>query len=113
MKHEYDSDKLISSNKKLLSWEELLEKGALLKEAIHRLSLMPGMPYLVTKSCTDGTFQKGDVIFLEPENDIFCPKTGRRISPGVHRIIWISNALRQTNLTDSCSVFVLLFQQRL
>ena len=106
MKHEYDSDKLISSNKKLLSWEELLEKGALLKEAIHRLSLMPGMPYLVTKSCTDGTFQKGDVIFLEPENDIFCPKTGRRI-------IWISNALRQTNLTDSCSVFVLLFQQRL
>ena len=27
MKHEYDSDKLISSNKKLLSWEELLEKG--------------------------------------------------------------------------------------
>ena len=32
MKHEYDSDKLISSNKKLLSWEELLEKGALLKE---------------------------------------------------------------------------------
>ena len=44
MKHEYDSDKLISSNKKLLSWEELLEKGALLKEAIHRLSLMPGMP---------------------------------------------------------------------
>ena len=65
-----------------ISWEELLEKGALLKEAIHRLSLMPGMPYLVTKSCTDGTFQKGDVIFLEPENDIFCPKTGRRISPG-------------------------------
>ena len=82
MKHKYDSDKLISSNKKLLSWEELLEKGALLKEAIHRLSLMPGIPYLVTKSCTDGTFQKGDVIFLEPGNDIFCPKTGRRISPG-------------------------------
>ena len=104
MKHEYDSDKLISSNKKLLSWEELLEKGALLKEAIHRLSLMPGMPYLVTKSCTDGTFQKGDVIFLEP---------AAYPLDSVHRIIWISNALRQTNLTDSCSVFVLLFQQRL
>ena len=27
MKHEYDSDKLISSNKKLLSWEELLERA--------------------------------------------------------------------------------------
>ena len=95
MKHEYDSDKLISSNKKLLSWEELLEKGALLKEAIHRLSLMPGMPYLVTKSCTDG--RPGAAYPLD----------------SVHRIIWISNALRQTNLTDSCSVFVLLFQQRL
>ena len=58
MKHEYDSDKLISSNKKLLSWEELLEKGALLKEAIHRLSLMPGMPYLVTKSCTAVPFRR-------------------------------------------------------
>ena len=25
---------------------------------------------------------KGDLIFLEPGRDLFCPKTGRRISPG-------------------------------
>ncbi len=58
MKHEYDSDKLISSNKKLLSWEELLEKGALLKEAIHRLSLMPGMPYLVKRAAQTVPFRR-------------------------------------------------------
>lgn len=58
MKHEYDSDKLISSNKNSYPGKNCWKKGALLKEAIHRLSLMPGMPYLVTKSCTDGTFQK-------------------------------------------------------
>ena len=82
MTHKYDSDKLNSSNKKLLSWEKLLEKGTLLKDTIQRLSLKPGVPYLVTKSCTDGTFQEGDVIFLESGNDIVCPKTGHRVTPG-------------------------------
>ena len=82
MKYESTSDKPNSSNKKLLSWDELLEKGALLKDTIQRLSLTPDRPYLVTKSCTDGTFQKSDLIFLEPGRDLFCPKTGRRISPG-------------------------------
>ena len=56
MKHDYNSDKWNSSNKKLLSWDELLEKGTLLKETIHRLSLTSGVPYLITKRCTDGTF---------------------------------------------------------
>ena len=32
MKYESTSDKPNSSNKKLLSWDELLEKGALLKD---------------------------------------------------------------------------------
>mgnify|MGYP004671997673 CR=1 FL=1 len=82
MKYKSTSDKPNSSNKKLLSWDELLEKGALLKDTIQRLSLTPGVPYLVTKSCTDGTFQEGDVIFLESGNDIVCPKTGHRVSPG-------------------------------
>ena len=82
MKHKYDSDKRNSSNKKLLSWEELLDKGALLKDTIQSLSLTPGIPYLITKSCTDVTFQEGDVIFLEFGNDIICPKTGHRVSPG-------------------------------
>ena len=76
MKYESTSDKPNSSDKKLLSWDELLKKGALLKDTIQRLSLTPDRPYLVTKSCTDGTFQK------EPGRDLFCPKTGRRISPG-------------------------------
>lgn len=82
MKHEHNSDKLNSSNKKLLSWDELLEKGTLLKNTIQRLSLTPSVPYLVIKSCTDGTFREGDVIFLESGNDIICPKTGHRVSPG-------------------------------
>lgn len=82
MKYESTSDKPNSSDKKLLSWDELLKKGALLKDTIQRLSLTPDRPYLVTKSCTDGTFQKGDLIFLEPGRDLFCPKTGRCISPG-------------------------------
>ena len=34
------------------------------------------------KSCTDGTFQAGDVITLEANHDLFCPKTGKRITPG-------------------------------
>lgn len=93
MKHEHDSDKLNSSNKKLLSWEELLEKGTLLNATIQRLSLKPGIPYLVTKSCTDGTFQEGDVILLEPGNDIICPKTGHRVTPG---------ACTRENLDFSC-----------
>ena len=71
MKYESTSDKPNSSNKKLLSWDELLEKGTLLKDTIQRLSLTPDRPYLVTKSCTDGTFQKGDLIFLEPGRDLF------------------------------------------
>ena len=82
MKHKSNSDNLNSSNKKLLSWEELLEKGQLLKDTIQRRSLTPGIPYRITKSCTDGTFQEGDIIFLESGNDIVCPKTGRRVSPG-------------------------------
>lgn len=82
MKYESDSDKLNSSNKKLLSWEELLEKGQLLKDTIQRLSLTPGVPYRITRGCTDGTFQDGDIIFLESGNDIVCPKTGHRVSPG-------------------------------
>ena len=81
MKYKSASDQPNSSNKKLLSWDELLEKGTLLKDTIQRLSLTPDRPYLVTKSCTDGTFQKGDLIFLEPGRDLFCPKTGLRISP--------------------------------
>ena len=81
MKYESASDQPNSSNKKLLSWDELLEKGTLLKDTILRLSLTPDRPYLVTKSCTDGTFQTGDLIFLEPGRDLFCPKTGLRISP--------------------------------
>ena len=48
MKYKSTSDKPNSSNKKLLSWEELLEKGSLLKDTIQRLSLTPGVPYLVT-----------------------------------------------------------------
>lgn len=82
MKHEAASNKPNSSNEKLLSWDELLKKGQLLKDTIERLSLTPGIPYLVTKGCTDGTFQKNDLIFLEPGNDIVCPKTGQRVSPG-------------------------------
>lgn len=35
MKYESASDQPNSSNKKLLSWDELLEKGALLKDTIH------------------------------------------------------------------------------
>ena len=46
MKYESTSDKPNSSNKKLLSWDELLEKGALLKDTILRLSLTPDRPYL-------------------------------------------------------------------
>ncbi|MEI3166691.1 MAG: hypothetical protein V8S58_00940 [Lachnospiraceae bacterium] len=38
MKYESASDQPNSSNKKLLSWDELLEKGALLKDTIQRLS---------------------------------------------------------------------------
>ena len=38
MKYKSTSDKPNSSNKKLLSWDELLEKGALLKDTIQRLS---------------------------------------------------------------------------
>ena len=64
MKYESTSDKPNSSDKKLLSWDELLKKGALLKDTIQRLSLTPDRPYLVTKSCTDGTFQKGDLLIL-------------------------------------------------
>ena len=56
MKYESTSDKPNSSNKKLLSWDELLEKGALLKDTIQRLSLTPDRPYLVTKSCTEMVF---------------------------------------------------------
>lgn len=41
MKYESTSDKPNSSNKKLLSWDELLEKGTLLKDTIQRLSLTP------------------------------------------------------------------------
>ncbi len=66
----------------LLSLASLLEKGTLLRDTIKRLSLTPGTPFLITKRCTDGTFQEGDLIFLETGNDIVCPKTGRRISPG-------------------------------
>ena len=50
---------------KLLSWEKLFEKGTLLRNTIKQLSLTPGAFYSVTKSCTDGTFQAGDVITLE------------------------------------------------
>ena len=82
MKHHSSDDKANSSSEKLLSWKELLKKGTLLKDTIRRLSLTPGVPYLVTKSCTDGTFQEGDVIFLEFGNDIVCPKTGHRVTPG-------------------------------
>ena len=67
---------------KLLSWEELFEKGTLLRNTIKQLSLTPGAFYSVTKSCTDGTFQAGDVITLEATSDFFCPKTGKRITPG-------------------------------
>lgn len=81
MKYESDSDQPNSSNKKLLSWDELLEKGQLLKNTIQRLSLTPGVPFLITKGSSDGTFQKGDVIILESGDDIVCPKTGRRVSP--------------------------------
>lgn len=70
------------SEKQLLSWTELLEKGTLLQETIRRCSLAPGQRYRITKACTDGTFQKGDVIILEAGSDLFCPATGRRISPG-------------------------------
>lgn len=67
---------------KFLSWEELFEKGTLLRNTIKQLSLTPGAFYSVTKSCTDGTFQAGDVITLEANHDLFCPKTGKRITPG-------------------------------
>lgn len=82
MNYKTDSDKPNSSNKNLLSWAELLEKGQLLKDTIQRLSLTPGVPYRITLGCTDGTFQDGDIIFLESGNDIVCPKTGHRVSPG-------------------------------
>ena len=93
MKYESTSDKPNSSNKKLLSWDELLEKGTLLKDTIQRLSLTPDRPYLVTKSCTDGTFQKGDLIFLEPA----------AVSPpdNVHGIIWILSAFLQMLIHDN------------
>lgn len=82
MNYKTDSDKPNSSNKNLLSWAELLEKGQLLKDTIQRLSLIPGVPYRITRGCTDVTFQDGDIIFLESGNDIVCQKTGRRVSPG-------------------------------
>ena len=82
MKHDSSDNRVNSSSKNLLSWEKLLEKGTLLKDTIQRLSLTPGVPFLITKGTSDGTFQKGDVIFLESGNDIVCPKTGRRITPG-------------------------------
>ena len=44
MKYESTSDKPNSSDKKLLSWDELLKKGALLKDTIQRLSLTPERP---------------------------------------------------------------------
>ena len=69
---------------KLLSWEELFEKGTLLRNTIKQLSLTPGAFYSVTKSCTDGTFQAGDVITLEANHDLFCPKTGKRITRTVY-----------------------------
>ena len=81
---------------KLLSWAELLEKGTLLNDTIKRLSLKPGVPFLVTRSCTDGTFQEGDLIFLEEGNDIICPKTGHRVTPG--------ECMRK-NLDFECIVF--------
>ena len=96
MKHDSSDNRINSSSKKLLSWEELLEKGALLKDTIQRLSLTPGVPYLITKRCTDGTFQEGDVIFLESGNDIVCPKTGHRVSPG---------QCTRENLDFECLVF--------
>lgn len=102
MKYESTSDKPNSSDKKLLSWDELLKKGALLKDTIQRLSLTPDRPYLVTKSCTDGTFQKGDLIFLEPGRDLFCPKPASVSPPyNVHGIIWILSAFLQMLIHDS------------
>ena len=76
-----------------LSWEELLEKGTLLRETIKRCSMVSGTPYLVTKACSDGTFQTGDIIFLDSGQDIFCPRTGRRVTPG---------QCRKENMDFSC-----------
>lgn len=79
MKYNPSNNKTTDS---LLSWEELLEKGNLLRDTIERLSLTPGISYSITKACTDGTFQEGDVIILEENSDLFCPKSGQRITPG-------------------------------
>ena len=68
-------------NELFLSWEELLAKGTLLRETIERCSIVSGTPYLVTKACSDGTFQPGDILFLDSDQDIYCPGTGRRITP--------------------------------
>lgn len=82
MKQKSTSGQSYDPGKNLLSWDELLKKGHLWKEVMDRLALKPGIPYRVKKSCTDQTFQKGDVIILESGNDLFCPTTGKRISPG-------------------------------
>ena len=74
---------------KLLSWEELFEKGTLLRNTIKQLSLTPGAFYSVTKSCTDGTFQamssrwKQTVTFSAPK-----PENGSH-QDSVRKKIWI------------------------
>lgn len=82
MKPKFSPDKSHHPAANLLSWNELLEKGQLWKEEMNRLALKPNLPYRITKSCTDGTFQTGDIILLESGNDLFCPKTRQRITPG-------------------------------
>lgn len=82
MKQEFAPDKSQDPDTNLLPWNALLEKGRLWKEHMSRLALRTSVSYRITKSCTDGTFHTGDIILLESGNDLFCPKTGQRITPG-------------------------------
>ena len=99
---------------KFLSWEELFEKGTLLRNTIKQLSLTPGAFYSVTKSCTDGTFQAGDVITLEVTMTFSAPNPGNGShQDSVRKKIWIFYVCRPVTTYINTFLFTFLFQGRL